>query len=296
MNCNECLNLLDDCVEDELEAKFSVPLEKHLIDCESCARNYQKLKKEQNLYEQYLLNIEAKPELWTNLEAKLEKTQSQKYRQPLAYLQNIFANNYRALNLNSLQIAAFFIIAAVGITGFIGYKFSSNLSEQNYAALQENSGNVNPASKSEAVKSRNDSNDDLKDKQPVIAKKIQSVTPKDNPRKSVLPVVSFKRANQVAVSKMSNPTHRQPSEDVVRMVEQQYANAIAVLTRDIEHRRAELSSNLLSQAETVLTDLNRTIENTRRAVREQPQNPAAVQYMTDAYAKKVELLRNVLGN
>lgn len=294
MNCNECLNLLNDYVEDALAAKFFVPLETHLAACERCAHGYQKLKKEQNLYEQYLSNIEAKPELWTSLEAKLEKAQNRNYWHPLAYLQNLFANNYRGLNLNSLRMAAFFIIAAIGITGFIGYKFSSNSSEQNYAVLQENPSCVSQASEIEAVKPHNDPADDLKDKQPVIAKKIQPATQENNSRKSDLPVVSSKRANQVAVSKISNATRRQPNEEVVRKVEQQYMNAVAILTRDIERRRKELSFGSLSQAETVLTDLDRTIENTRRAVREQPQNPVAVQYMTDAYAKKIELLRNVL--
>jgi hypothetical protein len=68
------------------------------------------------------------------------------------------------------------------------------------------------------------------------------------------------------------------------------------LTRDIKRRGAKSSSDTLLQAQPALTDLDRTIENTRRAAREQPQNPVAIQYMTTAYAKKIEMLRTMAEN
>lgn len=293
MNCKECLNLLDDYVGNELEVKSFETLEAHLTACQDCAFNYKKLKLEQNIFEQYLSKIEAAPTLWTGLEVRLEKAQSPKYRQPFAYLQNFFANIYPTWNLNSKQIAGFFIIAAAGIVALIGYNFSSGSPEKNSAILQENSNRVSSAPKGEEVKSMDNSKNDLKDVLPTIAKKNQPVKSANKPGKSVL-IVPSNRTNQFEVSKMSSSTRRQPNENVVQKVERQYKNAIAVLTRDIERRRKELPSAALSQTETVLTDLDRTIENTRRAVREQPQNPAAVQYMTAAYEKKVELLRNIL--
>ncbi len=296
MNCNECSNLLDDYIEEELDTKNLVLMETHLASCANCARSYQGLKAEQNLYAHYLTNVEATPQLWSGLQEKLEKARSPIYRQPLAYFQNLFANNFRGFYPNQLQVTALTIIAVLGVIGFVKYKFADSQSEQNYAADQEKSVNANPTPKNEIVKLNNKADDDLREEQTFTVKQNQSDTAENRRRKNTLPVVSVKRTNQVTASKITNSTRKQPTDEVVRKVERQYVNAIAVLTRDIERRRDKLSANALSQAETVLTDLNRTIENTRRAVREEPQNPVAVQYMTAAYAKKIEMLRAMTKN
>jgi hypothetical protein len=82
-------------------------------------------------------------------------------------------------------------------------------------------------------------------------------------------------------------------DQVARGAEQQYLSAIDILSRDIKRRRAFISPVLLSQLETALTDVDRNIAATRRAAREQPRDPVAVQYLVLAYEKKVELLREV---
>ena len=40
--------------------------------------------------------------------------------------------------------------------------------------------------------------------------------------------------------------------------------------------------------------LDRTIADTRKAVRQHPDDPVAVQYMLTAYAKKVDVLREMV--
>ena len=80
---------------------------------------------------------------------------------------------------------------------------------------------------------------------------------------------------------------------VVRRAEQQYLSAIETLSSDIKRRRSVISPALLAQLETALAEVNRNIAATRRAAREQPRDPVAVQYLAMAYEKKVELLREV---
>ena len=82
-------------------------------------------------------------------------------------------------------------------------------------------------------------------------------------------------------------------EQVARKVEQQYLSAIDILSRDFERRRAVISPELLSPLKTALAEADRNIAATRRAAREQPRDPVAVQYLAIAYEKKVELLREV---
>jgi hypothetical protein len=311
MNCNECSNLLDDYIEEELDTKNSVLMETHLSSCTNCARNFRELKTEQNLYAHYLTNVEAKPQLWIDLQEKLEKAQSPGYRQPLAYFQNLFANNFRGFYPNQLQVAALAVVAVFGVIGFIKYEFSGNPAKQKYATHQENLINENQPSKNEIVNLDHNRDADLMlDVTPssrrlsgghlarrVSARRAQDSQPEAGA--SVFPNFQsrFRRENRITVPKIINPTRRQPTDEVVQKVERQYVNAIAVLRRDIERQRGEkLSYDALLQAKTALTDLDRTIENTRRAVREQPGDPVAIQYMTTAYAKKIELLREIGSN
>jgi hypothetical protein len=296
MNCNECSNLLDDYIEQELDAKISVLMETHLAACADCARSFQLLKAEQNLYDNYLTNVEAAPELWVNLQERLKKTQSPSYLRPLSYFQNLFTNDYRGSFANHLQVAALAIIVALGAIGFIKYRFSNNQPEQTHIAFEGNSADINSAIENEITNPVRNSDDNLKDKRIFSGKENQSGFAETRRRKNVSLVISVKQTNQAAVSKITNSVRPEENDEVVRKAERQYVNAIAVLTRDIKRRSAEISSDALSQAETVLNDLDRTIENTRRAVREQPKNPVAVQYMTAAYAKKIEMLRTMVEN
>jgi hypothetical protein len=244
-----------------------------------------------------LTDVEATPQLWTGLQEKIEKVQSAIYQQPLVYFQNLFINNYRDFHPYRLQVAALTIIAALGIVGVIKYKFSDSQQEQNIEAYQENLINKDPTPKNEIASLDDNEDANLRAEQTFTVKKNQFDKVENRRRKNVLSLISSKRENRIAVSKTTNFTRKQSSDEVVRKVEQQYINAIAILTQDIKQRRGEkVSFDVLAQAQTVLTDLDRTIENTRRAVREQPQNPIVVQYMTAAYAKKIEMLRTMAEN
>lgn len=270
-------------------------METHLTSCANCARGFQLLKAEQNLYDNYLTNVEAAPQLWTSLQEKLEKAQSPTYLRPLTYFQNLFTNNSRCSFGNQLQVAALAIIVVLGVIGFIKYRFPGNQFEQNYVAFQKDYDNVNSTTENENIKNLGKNTDgNSVDKRIFNGKRNKPDTAEIRPRKTFAAIASFKQANQIAVSKIIKSTRLPASDEVVRKAEQQYVNAIAVLTRDIKRQRdGGLPSDAFLQAKTVLTDLDRTIENTRRAVREQPNDTAAIQYMTAAYAKKVELLREI---
>jgi hypothetical protein len=82
-------------------------------------------------------------------------------------------------------------------------------------------------------------------------------------------------------------------DQVARRAEQQYLSAIEILSRDIKRRRATISPALLSPFKTALAEVDRSLGATRRAVREQPGDPVALQYLALAYEKKIELLREV---
>lgn len=87
---------------------------------------------------------------------------------------------------------------------------------------------------------------------------------------------------------------QEPAPDrLVREAEQKYLAAIRLLARDASGRRARLDADARARFEQTLAAVDRTIADTRRAAREHPRDPVAVQYMLTAYAKKVELLREM---
>src|SRR5262245_20591223 len=73
MRCNECQALLDQYVEDELLEQTAKSLAAHLTDCRECAGAHGSMRREQEIYAGYLLDVEPPPDLWANLRLELEK-------------------------------------------------------------------------------------------------------------------------------------------------------------------------------------------------------------------------------
>ena len=92
----------------------------------------------------------------------------------------------------------------------------------------------------------------------------------------------------------SNALLRQPSpQQLVREAEQKYLEAVSILSRDIRQRRSHLDLLVLARFDNALADIDRTIAETRRAVRQNRGDPIALQYMLAAYSKKVDALREM---
>jgi hypothetical protein len=58
---------------------------------------------------------------------------------------------------------------------------------------------------------------------------------------------------------------------------------------------SRLDADTKARFEGELADIDRTIASTRVAVRRDPNDPVAVQYMLRAYRKKVDVLREMTG-
>ena len=82
---------------------------------------------------------------------------------------------------------------------------------------------------------------------------------------------------------------------LVQQAEEKYLAAISMLSRDVEKNRSQLDPATVARFEEALTSINRTIADTRRAVREHPGDPVAAQYMLMAYAEKVDVLKEMAG-
>jgi len=78
--------MLDDYVGGEFEEHAEDRLTSHLGECEECARAYQLVKREQEIYSRFLLEVEATPLLWANLRKGIEAEDIRQKRKSLSWL------------------------------------------------------------------------------------------------------------------------------------------------------------------------------------------------------------------
>ena len=76
MNCNECLLIIEEYVEDSLDPQTFKQAARHVAACGACRTVYEELKSEQAVYSRYLLKIKEKPESWDAVRAEIRKGNS----------------------------------------------------------------------------------------------------------------------------------------------------------------------------------------------------------------------------
>ena len=119
---------------------------------------------------------------------------------------------------------------------------------------------------------------------------------KDGDRRKGNTVLAASNKNAVRINLRPPTSARQPtSDELVREAEQKYVEAIAMLSRDVKRHRSRLDAETAARFEQTLAAVNRTIADTRRAMRQHPGDPLAAKYMLTAYARKVDVLREMVG-
>ena len=83
------------------------------------------------------------------------------------------------------------------------------------------------------------------------------------------------------------------TERLVREAEAKYLAAIKLLSEDVRRKRTHIDPEVAARFDETLATIDRSIAETRRTVLRQRNDPVAVQYMLSAYAKKVEVMREM---
>ncbi len=122
MRCEECSILLDEYVEHELNEKDTDQVAAHLAACDTCARTYQELIREQKAYAQYLIGVEATPALWNNLQASIEEEKSARALPLLPRIRDWAITAFGVQHLRTAQITAIALVAIGAFIGLIKYK------------------------------------------------------------------------------------------------------------------------------------------------------------------------------
>lgn len=71
MICEKYFDLIEDSLEDELDAYLSERAQSHIFACQACRSRYETLRRAKEIYGQYLFDAEPPPDSWANFEARL---------------------------------------------------------------------------------------------------------------------------------------------------------------------------------------------------------------------------------
>ena len=285
MKCEEYRVLIEDFVDGSLDHRSAERVTSHAATCLECASFQRELSREQDLYARYQREVEVTPTLWASIEARIKQERVAQPRGLLSGLREQLAGAFSAPRL-SPAFAAALVIVAIGTTVFVMSRLNSRGPEQ----IAGN--NSKPAVESTDTPGSNagvapptpnapqSGNDDVIAGGPASAVADKDMAP-DKDRVTTPASKQTRRASALTPAQL------------VRDAEYKYLTAIAMLSRDVNRRRSQLDPMMLARFDASLSEIDRTIKETRQVVRGNPEDPIALQYLLAAYSKKVDVLREM---
>src|SRR5262249_1884504 len=273
MKCEEYRILLEDYLDGSLDSRELALVRAHVMSCAACAGLQEELIREQEVYSRYERDVEITPMLWSSIEARIKRDRAAQVRG--TRLRERFAAAFAARRLSPAWAAALVVIA-IGITVAV-MSFLNSRNREVIATANRNSPVIAP---------------EKRDESPTPA---FPNTPENNPGATARnDVPTLAKDNKAVSAPRRQPRAAEPTPaQLVQEAEQKYLTAIAILSRDVNRRRSELDPTVLARFDASLSEIDRTIRETRRVVRENPEDPIALQYLLAAYSKKVEVLRGM---
>jgi hypothetical protein len=303
MRCEECRPHVEDYFDGELDEQTVALVTGHLRVCEGCATLYRKLEDEHDLYLRYECeSLEPRPAFWDNVMARVAEENAARPARPLARLRGWLGDIAGSFNAPRLSpsFAALIVLVAIGIT--VAVMRSANTPEKAPDAVSTSrmesapATAASPAPDESAVTANPIKDDEAGGKGSGRDENGQTQLVKTGVSRKARLVLAASNGAAGRNNLKPPTTARSPTpDDLVREAEQKYVAAIAMLSRDINRRRARLDPATAARFERTLTAVDRTIADTRRAARRYPNDPVAAQYMLTAYAKKVDVLREIIG-
>jgi hypothetical protein len=290
MKCEECLSVIEEYYDDELDERGARNISAHLSACFECASVYEELGREQEVYARYQRDVEVTPALWAAVESKIKQEKLPASPGMVTRLADWLRRGLAAPRL-SPALAVALVVIAVGVTvAVMSYIQSRDNGATNIATVEPGSGEQAKPSQTPHGTGGTEQAAANQGGQPG-AETGPEVKPDVKREESVRRVE--KAPLKSAPQKTVVARHGQSPEQLVREAEQKYLAAIAILSRDVNRRKSKLEPDVLARFESALASIDTTIAETRRAVRDNPGDPIALNYMLAAYAKKVEALREM---
>jgi hypothetical protein len=299
MKCQEVSLLVEEYFDGELETEQSELVAAHLAACAPCALSYEALQREQDFLLRYERDVEVTPQLWRGVEARIAAAQERETAPAFgARLRTWLANSLTVPRFSPALTAALVLVAVALTVGAM--KLMSKHERETMAQVQTPTPvptatnvkqNTVPPAPSVAPTQP----------EPAVVDANANSTPPPEPKKREEKrdrMLTPNNGARIEEAKLDTPVvkHEPTPEDLVKDAEAKYQKAIEILQRDVNRRRPQIDQQTLARYDETLNAIDRTINETRKAALGQGNDPVAVQYMLTAYAKKVEVLREMARN
>lgn len=273
MKCEDCLLIIEEYFDSELNKEQTQMMAHHLANCLSCSKFYQELEAEQAIYNNYQRNIIISPALESAIEAKIfgqPKVSKGLISVLQEFIKNLFGNQ---IFIPVLTAASLIIITVITtIMAMRGFSTSTPVVIDT------------PIAKNTPVQ---------KNLEPTKAIEEPVFVPKDEVQTQNL--TSVKAATNNTKSSKPNSKVNDPAKQLIREAEAKYLEAIAILSKDAQKNYKQMDPKLRASFDESLQVIDQNIARTRLAIKQSHGDPVVAQYMLTAYAKKVEILQEIVN-
>lgn len=292
MKCENFLLLADAYIEDELELQENSEVSDHLTVCESCAFSYNKIRREQEMFERYFLEAEATPALWKNLQSAIRDEKivqpPRRFAFPGRKFEKVFRDVFLVFSPREMALAALGIfILCTFVFLFIGRENSS-------VEYAERNNEILPFSKVAEKIEQSSLVSGVNQKENAQINQT-TLTPKTNARR--LRVRQFQRPSEKpnALSQRNSEiaSSQTKSENNLLPDEQKYLATIARLTAEVKSVETNMPPVLSVEYKRNLSTVDQAITETRSAAQRYPKNPDVANFVLSAYRGKIALLTEV---
>lgn len=271
MNCERCKIDLEDFLYDELTERTAAEVRQHLADCSGCVAERDRLESENSLFTEFYEQtaIDPSAENWEAIRVRIAAEPVRVVSEDkAAWWQTIFG--WLVLPSLARQAALAVLLIAVSVAATV------LLMRRN-----ENS---------------KDGGRNIARQQPTPTPQVV-VTPDPAPT----PVTSLAETAQrkttrplPTIHKTSEPLNEQQAlaQQLIR-TEREYQNAVKLLGRAVAKRRNGFEPEAFKKYESSLALIDSSIAQSKRALRELPNDLVAGQFLLAAYARKVELMQEI---
>jgi hypothetical protein len=293
MNCDHCRNELEDFLYGELAEARAAEMRAHLGSCAVCAAWRDEIDHENEIFGRFYeqTSIEPGAEMWEAIRARINSEARDRTSinegssnpafapQGGGWWERLRAGASRLplapATLRQAAFAALLVVLSVAAT-IIYLKLGEN--GPNNVANNNGNGATTPTPRQVAPPSPSPTKD-------VADAEV-------NPNKGA----PAPKGVRPQVNRVATPRQLTDQELVNRQIaraEREYQKAIRLLDQAIAKQRDRLDPALIKQYESSLALIDDSINASRRALRERPDDPSAGQFLMAAYAKKLDLMQEI---
>jgi anti-sigma factor RsiW len=301
MNCERCRNELEDFLYGELGEALAAEVRAHLSNCAVCAALRGEIERENEIFGHFYerTSIEPAAETWEAIRARINSDA----RERAQIDRSAWSPAFRPPELSGLKAGLHALFRRTRAGAFGRLLAPATVRQAAFAALL-----VVLSVAATTIYLKLEENGAKK-----VANKDGEAAPTQPPLQGVTPTPSpsadfardgEKPNNGALPTKGVRPLINQPSPPrqltdqelmnrQIARAEREYQKAIRLLDQAIAKQRDRLDPALIKQYESSLALIDDSINASRRAFRERPDNPAAGQFLLAAYAKKLDLMQDI---